>query len=91
MYFNSSHGKYMVWMFLAITHLISLIRISFRYVAYVQSMASGSRKRKRIEFALGKFLDSYFTVGVGTATDLYQYIVWGYGVVKAKFVNPPMK
>lgn len=69
MYFTSSHGKYMVWMYSVITHLIYLIRISFRHITYVQRMASGSRKRKRIEFALGKFLDSYFTVDTATVFD----------------------
>eukprot|EP00057_Strongylocentrotus_purpuratus_P020021 XP_011674495.1 PREDICTED: uncharacterized protein LOC105443241 [Strongylocentrotus purpuratus] len=52
MYFTDSHGKYMVWMYSVIAHLISLIRISFRYVTYIQRMASGSRKRKRIAFSL---------------------------------------
>ncbi|XP_030841605.1 uncharacterized protein LOC763292 isoform X2 [Strongylocentrotus purpuratus] len=52
MYFTDSHGKYMVWMYSVIAHLISLISISFRYVTYIQRMASGSRKRKRIAFSL---------------------------------------
>ncbi|XP_063963431.1 uncharacterized protein LOC129273642 isoform X2 [Lytechinus pictus] len=53
MYYTDSHGKSMVWMYPVISQVIDEIWRSFRFLAYIQRiMASGSRKRKRVEFAL---------------------------------------